>query len=181
MRFVAFSSKPWILMLLCFVGLFAGIIFLAWQSMPLIFQIVFPVMISAAAIACLAGLFRSSPLYVADEDGLSCYRAIYGLISWEDIEASIRIPRVEKYQCRGRTHYMWSFTDAWRPIDIYVRDLTKYSTVIPKRLHAILMRRRNPAIYPDCFRLRLDLTGSTGSSEDLQAVIQHYLNEKKKT
>lgn len=175
MRFVAFHSKLWSFGLLAFVGMFAAIIGRFWQEMPLVPQILFVLLVGLAVVAIIAQLASGRPRLQIDEDGVACYRPFYGTICWEDILSAERAPRVEKQTFRGRTQYRMSFCEAWRPIDLTVRGLDRYSAVLPAGVHRLLSMSMRNNTDPQVFRLRLEMTGMTGSSAEALAVIEHYL------
>jgi hypothetical protein len=181
MRFTAYASKIWFLFLLGIIGLFAVGLSLVWHRLPVPALVLFCFLLSVAGIAIVFQLVSTGPVVTADENGLTCYKAFYGTIAWEDIEDSVRAPRVEKFRRGRRTGFQISFTDGWRPIDVYVRNIEKYSKIIPPRFHAVIDQMNSSADHPGCFRFRVDLSGTTGSSERLQAVIEYYLGVRKGT
>ena len=180
MRFVAYTSKLWFLLMLGIIASFAAGVGLVWNQLPVPLRIIFCLLLGVALLAIAFQLASTSPAVTADENGLTCYKAVYRTIAWEDIENSVRVPRVEKYRHFGETGWQMSFTDAWRPVDVFVRDIGKYSKNIPPKLNSALNRLNLSEEHPGCFRFRVDLTGTTGSSEQLQSVIQYYIAATKK-
>ena len=178
MHFSAYVSKIWLLFILGIIGLFAVGLSLVWHRLPMPILVIFSFLLSVAVIAIVFQLVSTAPVVTADENGLTCYKAFYGTIAWEDIEDSVRVPRVEKFKRYGRSGFQMSFTDGWRPIDVFVRNIESYSKIIPPRLHAVLDQMNSSADHPGCFRFRVELSGTTGSSERLQAVIEYYLGVK---
>ena len=173
MRFVAYSSKLYsglflVVLLACgaLVGGFA-------HKLPLFAVVIFGVLIGLGVLATFSQLVSSKPRLQIDEDGIRCYQAFYDPIPWSDIVSVERAPRVEKQQIGSSVRYQMSFSDAWRPIDLAVRRLDKYSKLIPAGLHNLLGARQKGD--PDVFRLRLEMTGMTGSSAEALEVIQFYL------
>jgi hypothetical protein len=114
-------------------------------------------------------------MIVADERGLSCYKRFYATIQWDDIKDAIRAPRAESgIGPDGRRCTTWSFSDAWRPIDVYVSDIEKYSKILSPRVHRFVTTFQGQGIHKDCFRLRIELAGTNGSSAKLLEVIDFY-------
>ena len=149
--------------------------YLMWDKFPWFAKIIFSALVGISFISLVLQLFSRKPVVVADERGLSCYRRFYATIHWEDVKDAIRAPRAEHYiDYDGRRCTRWSFTDAWRPIDVYVFDIEKYSKILSPRVHQFLTRCQDQGIHKGCFRFRIDLTGTNGSSEKLQEVIDFY-------
>jgi hypothetical protein len=175
MRFVAFTSKLWTCGLLAFVASFGVIIGMFSHRLPLVPLAIFATLIGLALIAIGSTLVSAKPRLQIDEEGITCYQPFYGTIPWEDIVAVERIPRVEKQTFGSRVRYNMSFCDAWRPIDITVRGLDKYSKLLPAGVHNFLTKGLPQNGDPDVFKLRLELSGISGSSADALEVIRHFL------
>lgn len=171
MRYVAFPSKLWACGLLAIVAAFGALIAMFWQRLPTMMLVVFVALLGLALAAVISQLVTSKPRLQVDEEGIRCYQPFYGTIAWEDVVAAERVPLVEKQTVGTQVQYMRSFCDAWRPIDLSVRGLEKYSKILPEGVHRLLMPERDPEV----FRLRLEMSGIAGSSADAMEAIQFYL------
>jgi hypothetical protein len=175
MKFTAYTSKSWALLLLVIVFAFGYGAYLIWDKLPLFARIIVSALVGIAFISLIFQLFSRKPVVTADERGLSCYRHFYATIEWDDVKDAVRAPRAESgINCDGTRCTRWSFTDAWRPIDVYVSDIEKYSKILSPRVHRFVTTFQGQGLRKDCFRLRIDLTGTNGSSEKLQEVIDFY-------
>ena len=170
MSFVARSSKLYSGLFLAVLLAFGAVIGLFANRMPWFAVAIFGTLLGLGVLSMVLQLVSNKPRLQIDEDGIRCYQAFYGLILWDDIVSAERVPLVEK-QLQG---YNRSFSDAWRPIDLAVRRLDKYSKLIPAGLHNMLSGGGQNG-DPDVFRLRLEMTGLSGSSAEALEVIQYHL------
>lgn len=175
MRFVARTSRLYSGVLLVVLLAFGAGVGLVASRMPLFVVVGFGVLIGLGLLAMLSQLLSCKPRLQIDEEGIRCYQAFYDPISWDDVVAAERVPLVEKQQIGSRVRYNRSFCDAWRPIDLDVRRLDKYSKLIPAGLHNLLSDGFRKKEDPEVFRLRLELSGLAGSSARALEVIQYHL------
>ncbi len=157
-----------------------------WKYIPLPFSLTAVGILSIALVALVIQAGSIGPSLVADETGLTCYPLFYRTIAWEDVRAVIHVPRVEEYAVNNR-RFKITTLGAWRPVDVLVHGIEKYSKLPPK-VHQFLTRSRRrdnhpsfyPEEYPGCFRLRIEPAGQTGTSAELCKVIEHYISQNRK-
>lgn len=184
MRFVAYPSKLWNLSLLVIVlsllGLFAKFAFprlsLSWGGAAII---IFTLVWSAGVLALAFGLVSGKAAIEIDEDGILCYRAYYSRIAWADVISAARAPRKEVVDGPDGKGVHICFSEAWRPIDLQVRDLEKYATGRVAGFYRKFIGFFPMAHRPPVSSLRLDLSGMAASSEDAMRVIEYYLALKR--
>lgn len=181
MKFIAYTSKLWTLLILAIISTFGYGAYLLWSRVHATDRIpIFAIIIVCALLGISFGslvlqLFSSKPVIVADERGLSCYKRFYATIQWDDVKDAIRAPRAESgVGWDGRSYTTWSFSDAWRPIDVYVSDIEKYSKILSPGVHGFVTTFQGRGIHKDCFRFRIELAGTNGSSAKLLEVIDFY-------
>lgn len=181
MKFIAYTSKLWTLLILVIVSGFGYGVYLLWNRVPApdrgpMFPIIFSALLGISFLSLVLQLLSRKPVIVADERGLSCYRRFYATIQWDDIKDAIRAPRAESgVGWDGRRYTTWSFSDAWRPIDVYVSDIEKYSKILSPGVHGFVTTFQGRGIHKDCFRFRIELAGTNGSSAKLLEVINFYM------
>ncbi len=180
MSFTAYTSKKWLLFLLAVIALFAGGIAFFWAGLPLHHQLIVGTLLSVALLLVLAQMASTAPVIVADESGLTCYKRFYRTIAWDDVKLVNRVPRVEKVKIGRRTRTTTSFTEAWRPVDVYIAGIEKYSRVLSGRLQKGVVGLQGSTEIPGCFRLRLELSGTTGDSAKLLEVLEYYMAESRR-
>lgn len=180
MRFTAYISKKWLFFLLALIGLFAGGISFFWGRLVFHHQIIVGTLLAVAILLVLIQMATTAPVIVADENGLTCYPRFYRTIAWEDVKVINRVPRVEKVKIGKRTRTTTSFTEAWRPVDVYITGIEKYSKLLSGRLHKGVVGLQGSTEIPGAFRLRLEFSGTTGDSAKLMEVLEYYMAENRR-
>ncbi len=186
MRFVAYPSKLWNLTLLVIVlsllGLFAKFTFprlsLSWEGVAIM---VFTLLWSAGVVALACGLVSGKAAIEIDENGIMCCRAYYSRIAWDDVISAARAPRREVVNGPDGEGVRICFSEAWRPVDIQIRDLEKYATGRVAGFHRAFIGAFPMAPRPPVSWLRLEMCGLAASSEDAIRVIEYYLALKRET
>lgn len=168
MRHVAYASRLYHASGVVFVVAFGVAFFLFWKNMPLIPMIIGAFLVGAIVLGCMRALISSRPLIVADENGLACYRNFLSApIDWADIVAIRHVPRREQ-RAHGKTSFV--LLEAWRPVEVTIRNRDKYLARFPKLLRKAVSHSENP----DWLVLRIDYAGHTGTSAELLRCIRHY-------
>lgn len=186
MRFVAYSSKLWTLAIL------APILLMGWVwgklacfrigfSLEGAIVLVFGLIWALAFLAIVFNLVSGKAAIEIDESGILCYRAYYTRIAWDDVISATRAPRKEMVDGPEGRGVHFSFSEAWRPIDLQIRDLEKYATGRFVGVHRSLVRPFSTLPKPPVSMLRLELSGLSASSEDAMRVIEYYLGLKQKS
>lgn len=170
MRYVAYTSKLYSVVMLLAVAGFGGVIFMVRDKIPLGVQIAFGVLLCLGLAGCIAGLCSSKPVIVADEEGFYCRSLGVKKIAWEDIAAVVHLPRRRKLP-NGKTQI--SMSESRRPIEIYVSNIEKYATGLVA--WSIKSRVAVNADHPECACLCIDCGGTTAKSPDLYEYILSHI------
>lgn len=168
-------SKPYLLLGICFLSIFAGV----WYSfglskMPPLMAYGVPAFSVCLILVCLKNLLINKIVIEADARGIIDHRLRIGLIRWEDIRAFRHVPRTDDPP-GGRKSF--SLFDAWRPIQLWVKTP-------PDSLFVSLYKAVPFPPHPDhpqAFRMMLDFSGLDVPSARLVEVMRQRAPQAEET